>query len=81
MFGEFKGVDNIYTQHSPLVKDLVEQLIKGKLKETSYPLLGSNIRDRYIILEIEMFKIKFTQFNKIEIIEGLKKLLCLWLVV
>jgi vacuolar protein sorting-associated protein 45 len=41
----FKGVDNIYTQHTPLVKDLVEQLIKGKLKETSYPFIGGS-RDR-----------------------------------
>jgi len=42
-----KGVDNIYTQHSPLVKDLVEQLIKGKLKEASYPFLGlNNYRER-----------------------------------
>lgn len=46
-----KGVDNIYTQHVPLVKDLVEQLIKGKLKDTAYPLLGSNIRDRYRIFD------------------------------
>ena len=42
----FKGVDNIYTQHSPLVKQLVEQLIKGKLKETSYPFVGNSIKDR-----------------------------------
>jgi vacuolar protein sorting-associated protein 45 len=41
----FKGVDNIYTQHTPLVKELVEQLIKGKLKEQSYPFLGGS-RDR-----------------------------------
>ncbi|CAF0774192.1 unnamed protein product [Brachionus calyciflorus] len=42
----FKGVDNIYTQHTPLVKDLVEQLIKGRLKETSFPFLGNTIKDR-----------------------------------
>lgn len=37
-----KGVDNIYTQHTPLVKDLVEQMIKGKLREASYPFVGIN---------------------------------------
>ena len=42
----FKGVDNIYTQHSPLVKELVEQLIKGKLRETSYTFVGNSIKDR-----------------------------------
>jgi vacuolar protein sorting-associated protein 45 len=45
MLKGFKGVDNIYTQHSPLVKEIVEQLIKGKLKETAYPFLGGN-KDR-----------------------------------
>jgi vacuolar protein sorting-associated protein 45 len=29
-----------------LVKELIEQLIKGKLRETSYPFLGNNFRDR-----------------------------------
>ena len=42
-----KGVDNIYTQHTPLVKEIVEQMIKGKLKESSYPYLGTpNFKDR-----------------------------------
>lgn len=37
-----KGIENVYTQHTPLVKDLVEQLIKGKLREASYPFVGIN---------------------------------------
>lgn len=42
-----KGVENIYTQHSPLLRDLLEQLIKSKLKESSFPYLGtSQLRDR-----------------------------------
>jgi len=32
-----QGVDNIYAQHVPLIKDLLEQLLRGKLKDTSYP--------------------------------------------
>ncbi|OQV12852.1 Vacuolar protein sorting-associated protein 45 [Hypsibius exemplaris] len=35
-----RGVENIYTQHVPLVKDLVDQLIKNRLKEPAYPYLG-----------------------------------------
>ncbi len=27
----------MYTQHVPLVKDLIEQLLRGKLKDTLYP--------------------------------------------
>ncbi|CAF0981042.1 unnamed protein product [Adineta steineri] len=32
-----RGVDNVYAQHVPLIKDLIEQLLRGKLKDTSYP--------------------------------------------
>jgi len=32
-----RGVDNVYAQHVPLIKDLFEQLLRGKLKDTSYP--------------------------------------------
>lgn len=41
-----QDIDNIYTQHTPLVKELVEQLIKGKLKETAYPFIGNSFKDR-----------------------------------
>lgn len=34
---DLQGVDNIYAQHVPLIKDLVDQLLRGKLKDTSYP--------------------------------------------
>ena len=32
-----KGVDNVYTQHQPLIASLTEQMFKGRLKETDYP--------------------------------------------
>ena len=39
----FEDIENVYTQHIPLVKDLAEQLIYGKLKDTCYPnAVGSN---------------------------------------
>ena len=33
----WQGVDNVYAQHIPLIKDLLEQLLRGKLKDTLYP--------------------------------------------
>ena len=40
-------MENIYTQHAPLVKDLVDQLIKNRLKEPGYPFLGgAQMRER-----------------------------------
>ncbi|KAG8881469.1 vacuolar protein sorting-associated protein 45 [Tulasnella sp. 331] len=34
-----KGVENVYTQHSPHLVDTLEVLFKGRLKEMSYPFL------------------------------------------
>eukprot|EP00794_Sanderia_malayensis_P009881 gene9882-10891_t len=42
-----KGVENIYTQHKPLLHDTLDQLIKGRIKEYQFPYLGKEIlRDR-----------------------------------
>ncbi|XP_076464978.1 vacuolar protein sorting-associated protein 45-like [Babylonia areolata] len=42
-----KGVENVYTQHKPLLQGVLDQLIKGKLKEAAYPYLGtSQLKDR-----------------------------------
>ena len=37
-----KGIENVYTQHTPLVKQIIDQLLKGKLKESNYPFIGVN---------------------------------------
>lgn len=37
-----QGVENVYTQHSPHLLETVEQLMKGRLRETSYPFAGSS---------------------------------------
>ncbi|CAG9835503.1 unnamed protein product [Diabrotica balteata] len=36
------GVDNVYTQHKPLLHETLEDLVKGRLKEQLYPYLGSH---------------------------------------
>ncbi|XP_029436593.1 vacuolar protein sorting-associated protein 45 [Rhinatrema bivittatum] len=46
-FKGLKGVENVYTQHQPLLQEILDQLIKGKLRENLYPYLGpSTLRDR-----------------------------------
>ncbi|XP_025898972.1 vacuolar protein sorting-associated protein 45 isoform X1 [Nothoprocta perdicaria] len=46
-FKGLKGVENVYTQHQPLLQETLDQLIKGKLKDSQYPYLGPNtLRDR-----------------------------------
>ncbi|XP_026313489.1 vacuolar protein sorting-associated protein 45 [Hyposmocoma kahamanoa] len=42
LFKGLSGVENIYTQHNPLLKDTLEDLIKGKLRENLYPTLGGD---------------------------------------
>ncbi|CAB4389595.1 unnamed protein product [Rhizophagus irregularis] len=41
-----KGVENVYTQHSPHLSQTIELLVKGKLKETSYPFIEGSTKDR-----------------------------------
>ncbi|KAF8555720.1 Sec1-like protein [Imleria badia] len=41
-----KGVENVYTQHTPHLSQTLENLFKGRLKETSYPFhdgAGTNL--------------------------------------
>jgi len=46
MAGGLKGVDNIYTQHSPLLASMLDSIAKGKLKDSSYPFIRESVKDR-----------------------------------
>ena len=35
--GLFKGVENVYTQHTSVLKSHVDNLLKGKLREDEFP--------------------------------------------
>ncbi|XP_073989668.1 vacuolar protein sorting 45 isoform X2 [Rhodnius prolixus] len=39
-FKDLKGVENVYTQHVPILKETLDELIKGRLKENFFPFLG-----------------------------------------
>lgn len=41
LFKGLKGVENVYTQHQPLLRQILEDLIKGKLRSNLFPCLGS----------------------------------------
>ncbi|GAA6013487.1 hypothetical protein JCM10207_008867 [Rhodosporidiobolus poonsookiae] len=39
-----KGVENVYTQHTPHLAETIDNLLKGRLKESSYPYIdGQNV--------------------------------------
>ncbi|XP_074113197.1 vacuolar protein sorting 45 [Cotesia typhae] len=40
LFKGLSGVENIYTQHNPLLSETLEDLIKGKLNTQTFPYLG-----------------------------------------
>ena len=39
---DLKGVENVYTQHTPLLSTTLQSLIKGRLSTTSFPFLESS---------------------------------------
>ncbi|PYI25393.1 Sec1-like protein [Aspergillus indologenus CBS 114.80] len=47
-FKGLKGVENVYTQHSPRLEATLQNLIKGRLRELQYPFLegGGHTRDK-----------------------------------
>lgn len=47
-FKGLKGVENVYTQHSPRLESTLQDLIKGRLKEQLYPFVegGGTTRDK-----------------------------------
>lgn len=47
-FKGLKGVENVYTQHSPLLETTLQNLVKGKLKDQQYPFVegGGTTRDK-----------------------------------
>lgn len=36
-----QGVENVYTQHTPLLVNTLEMLVKGRLKDSDYPAVSS----------------------------------------
>lgn len=47
-FKGLKGVENVYTQHSPLLETTLQNLIKGRLRDQQYPFVegGGSTRDK-----------------------------------
>lgn len=39
-----KGVENVYTQHQPVLAETIENAVKGKLKDLDYPFIGQQFQ-------------------------------------
>eukprot|EP00238_Polyblepharides_amylifera_P006241 CAMPEP_0196576828 /NCGR_PEP_ID=MMETSP1081-20130531/5998_1 /TAXON_ID=36882 /ORGANISM="Pyramimonas amylifera, Strain CCMP720" /LENGTH=398 /DNA_ID=CAMNT_0041895539 /DNA_START=98 /DNA_END=1294 /DNA_ORIENTATION=- len=64
MVSSLKGVDNVYTQHQPLLSQTLENLAKGKLKEADYPTLGTAMQTRERPLEVVVFLVGGTTYEE-----------------
>ncbi|KAK5642700.1 hypothetical protein RI129_008867 [Pyrocoelia pectoralis] len=40
LFKGLNGVDNVYTQHKPVLNEILDEIVKGRLREDLYPRLG-----------------------------------------
>jgi vacuolar protein sorting-associated protein 45 len=61
-----KGVENVYTQHTPLLGDTLDLLIKARLKDTDYPFVadGSDALPRERPQDIIVFMCGGTTFEE-----------------
>ncbi|KAJ4965913.1 hypothetical protein NE237_017762 [Protea cynaroides] len=39
-----KGIENVYTQHQPLLFQTMESITKGRLRDVDYPLIGNHFQ-------------------------------------
>ncbi|XP_042494685.1 vacuolar protein sorting-associated protein 45 homolog [Macadamia integrifolia] len=39
-----KGIENVYTQHQPLLFQIMESITKGRLRDVDYPLVGNHFQ-------------------------------------
>lgn len=68
----FKGVENIYTQHVSALGDILDEVMKGKLKESQYPYLNSpQLRERP--QEIIVFIIGGTTYEESVLVHQLNR--------
>lgn len=52
-----QGVENVYTRHKPYLVELLENLIRGRLKEAQYPYAGDfKLADRYVCIVCHALK-------------------------
>lgn len=39
-----QGVENVYTQHQPLVFQTMESIVKGRVRDVDYPFIGNHFQ-------------------------------------
>ncbi|ODQ67984.1 Sec1-like protein [Nadsonia fulvescens var. elongata DSM 6958] len=47
-FKGLKGVENVYTQHTTLLSKTLSSLLRGKMKDASYPIFDDGVRPKLV---------------------------------
>lgn len=70
-FKGLKGVENVYTQHSPLLETTLQDLVKGRLKEQQYPFFegGGSTRDKP--QDIVVFMVGGATYEEAKMVAGI----------
>jgi vacuolar protein sorting-associated protein 45 len=70
-FKGLQGVENVYTQHSPVLETTLQTLIKGKLRDQQFPYIegGGVTRDRP--QDIIIFMIGGTTYEEAKMVAGI----------
>ncbi|KAI9893111.1 MAG: vacuolar protein sorting-associated protein 45 [Vezdaea aestivalis] len=67
-FKPLKGVENVYTQHSPRLEPTLQNLIKGRLSDKSYPFLEGAGQSRDKPQDIVVFVVGGATFEEAKMV-------------
>lgn len=67
-FKGLKGIENIYTQHSPRLEVLLDHMSKGRLREQSYPFLDHNGSNREKPQDVIVFIVGGVTFQEAKVV-------------
>lgn len=56
-----QGVENVYTQHQPLLFQTMEGIVKGRLRDADYPFVGNHFQQGRLV-KVTLF---FVDTNRI----------------
>ena len=70
-FKGLKGVENVYTQHSPLLETTLQNLIKGKLRDQQYPFIDDGKATRDKPQDIIVFMIGGATYEEAKTVAGI----------
>ncbi|XP_058452730.1 vacuolar protein sorting-associated protein 45 [Malaya genurostris] len=59
-----KGVENVYTQHNCVLKETLEEVIKGRPLDSAYPIMGNEVPYRRPPQEVIVFVIGGTTYEE-----------------